>query len=415
MRIRIPSVLWLVLVLGTVTRAAVAVDVPGEVPHQDLAFEANRGQTDAQVRYLARGAGFAVFLTPAEAVVQLGRGSERAVLRLRPVGAGANPRPVRRRRAPGRGPLRAERAGAADQRADLCAVRYGDVYPGVDLVYYGRAAARVRLRRRPRRRPGTIALALRRRRALALDERARSSPTLAPETPTPRRSPTSGEAVPGRRVTALRRRRLGARAHPHRRLRPFTPARDRSRAPYSTYLGGSNDEARLCSRARVGLAVDPAGNAYVTGTTFSADFPTTLGAPQRPAQRPGRVRTQFCRPAVVYSTYRRRSCDDVGYDIAVDGGGNAYITGRANGGCALSSTGRRAGREARADGDARLVPRPRQRLRRRVERKRHHARRAGQRLRGGQHLVAGLPDHARRAPRGDCPTEVDPPTPTDSS
>src|SRR5207245_10206926 len=41
---------------------------------------------------------------------------------------------------------------------------------------------------------------------------------------------------------------------------------------YSTYLGGSGEDAGL------GIAVDGLGNAYVVGNTFSSNFPTTAGA-----------------------------------------------------------------------------------------------------------------------------------------
>ena len=55
-----------------------------------LRFEANRGQVDEQVKFLARGAGYTVFLTSTDAVLSLRQGrSERAVIRVKPVGASA--------------------------------------------------------------------------------------------------------------------------------------------------------------------------------------------------------------------------------------------------------------------------------------------------------------------------------------
>jgi hypothetical protein len=92
---------------------------------------------------------------------------------------------------------------------------------------------------------------------------------------------------------------------------------------YSTYLGGSSlDEAN-------GIAVDSSGNAYVTGHTYSADFPTAN--PLQPSF--GGVSDVFVAKlnpagsALVYSTYLGGSNWDVGLGIAVDAAGDAYVTG----------------------------------------------------------------------------------------
>ncbi|HET6464633.1 MAG TPA: SBBP repeat-containing protein, partial [Nitrospiria bacterium] len=96
---------------------------------------------------------------------------------------------------------------------------------------------------------------------------------------------------------------------------------------YSTYLGGSNDDEGYA------IAVDGSGNAYVTGYTLSLDFPTA--SPEQSACF-GNITT--CHDAfvtklkddgtaLIYSTYLGGSNDDEGYGIAVDGSGNAYVTG----------------------------------------------------------------------------------------
>ncbi len=91
---------------------------------------------------------------------------------------------------------------------------------------------------------------------------------------------------------------------------------------YSTYIGGSNDDRGL------GIAVDSAGNAYITGITQSNNFPTTSGAYQTTAGFAGSFVTKLnASGALAYSTYFPATTAA----IAVDSFGNAYITGGTNG------------------------------------------------------------------------------------
>ena len=77
--------------------------------------------------------------------------------------------------------------------------------------------------------------------------------------------------------------------------------------------------------------MDGAGSAYVTGATSSTDFPTTAGAAQ--TTHAGGDLDAFVTKldatgsGLVYSTYLGGSDDDVGFGIAVDGAGSAYVTG----------------------------------------------------------------------------------------
>src|SRR6185312_7632391 len=99
---------------------------------------------------------------------------------------------------------------------------------------------------------------------------------------------------------------------------------------YSSYLGGSKDEIGD------GIALDSANNAYITGNTTSPDFPVTAGAPQTKFGGGTEGGDYFATKvnaggtAIVYSTYIGGTSDE-GTEgrggIAVDGSGNAYITG----------------------------------------------------------------------------------------
>jgi hypothetical protein len=93
---------------------------------------------------------------------------------------------------------------------------------------------------------------------------------------------------------------------------------------YSTYLGGSGDE-----EAR-GIALDSAGNAYVTGYTGSTDFPTAN--PLQDVYGGGFsdafvTKLNASGSALVYSTYLGGSGDEEARGIALDSAGNAYVTG----------------------------------------------------------------------------------------
>jgi hypothetical protein len=93
---------------------------------------------------------------------------------------------------------------------------------------------------------------------------------------------------------------------------------------YSTYIGGNDYENGY------GIAIDGSGNAYVTGYTYSSDYDVTAGAFQ--TTYGGNIdvfvtKLNASGSGLLYSTYIGGSGEDRGYGIAVDGSGNAYVTG----------------------------------------------------------------------------------------
>jgi len=102
---------------------------------------------------------------------------------------------------------------------------------------------------------------------------------------------------------------------------------------YSTFLGGSDDDIGL------GIALDPAGNAYVCGMTRSKDFPVTSGAFQTVSQEVASsaytgfvAKLNAAGTALVYATYLGGP-STIGTDvrsIALDAASNAYVTGVTN-------------------------------------------------------------------------------------
>ncbi len=96
---------------------------------------------------------------------------------------------------------------------------------------------------------------------------------------------------------------------------------------YGTYLGGSGDDAGTS------IAIDKSGDAYITGLTYSCDFPIINAAQTSCHVYPYNYSDAFVTKlnaggsALVYSTFLGGSNDDYGNGISVDRAGNASVVG----------------------------------------------------------------------------------------
>jgi hypothetical protein len=315
----------------------------GQLP---LSFETNRGQTDEAVNFLARGAGYALFLKPTEAVFALARQSdERAVLRMKLAGSNAGAR------AEGVDELAGKVNYFVGQDASrwrtgaqtFSRVRYNEIYPGIDLIYYGNQR---QLEYDFRVAPGADARAVKLEfegaDKVEVSAEGELLLTLGQETV---RQP---KPVLYQEVAGVRRAVEGGYSvEPDGRIGFQIGEYDAQAAlvidpvlTYSTYLGGSNaDEAS-------DITVDSAGSAYICGETASTNFPTanafdsTFGGGQFTGSRDAFVaKLNTTGNALVYSTYLGGSGDPVNtningddrcYKIRVDSAGNAYVAGETH-------------------------------------------------------------------------------------
>jgi hypothetical protein len=307
-----------------------------------LSFEANMGQTDSRVKFLARGPGYNLFLTSDEVLVSAHDGSPALSIRL----AGAR----RQREVTGLEELpgRSNYFFGSDPRdwrtkvALYKKVRYKGVYPGVDLIYYGnQRELEYDFHLAPGANPKRIRLAFRGARAVSVDrtgelvlqtdrgETRHRRPVIYQDVNGVRRQ------VPGRYVMRGRFE-AGFEVDTYDRLKPLVidPV-----LIYSSYLGGGDWDFGDA------IAVDAAGAIYVTGWTSSVNFPTKNSIQPPPTPDPFRPSastrgadvfvtkidpSSTGEGSLVYSTYIGGTGNDEARAIAVDGAGNAYIAGWTN-------------------------------------------------------------------------------------
>jgi len=369
--------LWANTMEGTATSPPSIATVQSSYGKLPLSFEANQGQWNEQVRFLARGPGYRLFLTPSESVLvlhqrepttepaQRERGKPparpeptaitQAVVRM--ILEGANSTPI----VDGRDPLPGivnyfigkDPAKWRTHIPTYAKVQYQEVYPGIDLAYYGnQGTVEYDFIVAPGADPDQIRLAFEGASAIQVadsgdlllatelgDVRVQK-PLVYQLDPDGHKTLVAGHYLVEQKATNLRSARSAlspqSSALPHIGIQ--LAAYDRTKPLvidpvllYSTYLGGSDSENYgfySFAQRGGGIAVDGSGQAYVTGFTLSADFPTLH--PSQPAQRGSAnafVTKFMATGALAYSTYLGGSGYEIGTGIAVDGSGQAYVTG----------------------------------------------------------------------------------------
>jgi hypothetical protein len=324
-----------------------------------LHFEANRGQCAPEVKFLAQGRGFSLFLTDTEAVLELREpAAPSAASQTASASSGARERS--RRRGPVNVPrvwreLRLALVGA-DRPANVegleglpgtvnyflgndparwrtgvptfARVKFHGVYPGIDLVYYGnQGRLEYDFLVAPGADPRAIHLRLGGADRVEVDAQGRLVAHVGVGRLEWHKPVAYQDGESGRREVPCRYRLQGGTdisfavgEYDRRRPLVIDPF-----LIYSTFLGGNDTDSGEA------IAVDRSNNVYVAGQTFSTNFPRTRMLGPTNAQGDIFV-TKFNSngTALVYSTHIGGANTDFAHALAVDSAGNAYVAGETD-------------------------------------------------------------------------------------
>ncbi len=316
-----------------------------------MAFEPNVGQTDARVKFLARGRGYGVFATSDEIVLALAasrpesprredgreektRASHADVLRMRVDGVASGATIAGER--PLAGTSNYIRGG--DPGSHIAgietyeAVRYSGVYEGIDLVLHGsQRDLEYDFVVAPGADPGRIRLKFSGQDAVETAEDGSVILRMAGGEVRQQRAEVYQALSTGRRNVAARYE-VGADGLVTLSLGEYDRALPLVVDPVLSYLfiyagGRSDDTVR-------DIAVDALGNVYAVGETTSFEFPTTAGAYDTTAQvappyEPDAFVTKLdpTGSTLVFSTYLGGRSEDVALGVAVGPSGNVFVVG----------------------------------------------------------------------------------------
>ncbi len=321
-----------------------------------LAFEANHGQVDPQVKYLARGNGYTLFLTPSDAVISLyssARHSEQtqagrldartpnhsrpgktqelstSVVRMRLINGNSQTKVAASDRLPGKINyyLGNDPSKWQTDVGQYARVSYENVYPGVNMAYHGaQRQMEFDFIVAPGADSAPIQLGFSGARKISTDDSGNlvlssTNGDLMLHRPVAYQKQNGARQLVDARFVLKANREVAFALGPYDRTRELVI--DPS-VTYATYLGGTAEDDGY------GIAVDSNGNAYVTGQTQSTNFPTTAGALQTAnagAFDAFVTKISADGSTLVYSTYIGGSGNDSGNAIAVDASGDAFVAG----------------------------------------------------------------------------------------
>ena len=334
-----------------------------------LSFEPNQGQASSAVQFLSRGSGYALFLTPGQVLLNLERQQPPSstakghtpgaasvdTLRMTLIGANPKANAVGLDLQPGvvsyfiGNDPKNWRSGIPTYGK----VNYAQIYPGVDLVFYGnQRQLEYDFVVAPGADPSRIAWRIDGARASVDAEgnlvlRASNAPATFKKPVLYQMDGDNKTSVEGSFAVTGNQVRFHLGSYDHSRALIVDPV-----LSYASYLAGSaTDNIGLPTGPGIaqvgvsqGLAVDSAGSVYVAGYTYSLDFPTKNpyqsappakqfgGVNVPPGQRPSAFVTKFSPDgsSLVYSTYLGGNYYDYIYAIAVDSSGSAYVTGQTS-------------------------------------------------------------------------------------
>ena len=327
------NVLIACLVFCNLPVAAALAAPPVPIP---FVFEQNAGQVDKQVRFFGRAPGAALWLTDSGAVLSVQRGDRRAVLRMRLKGARPHPGIEGTELLPGKSNYFTGR-DPAQWRHDIsqyAAVRYHEVYPGIDLVFHASSQIiEYDWVVAPGADPRAIRMSFEGARETHIDSTGDLVLRVGDVDVREKRphiyQDGGAQEIAGRFVQ--RGHAIGFD------VAEYDPSRALTIDPiltYATVLGGNGNAKNQLGDVGEGVVMDAQGNAIVIGYTASQNFPTKSGAyvdggalinavvaKVNPSGPVGSA-------SLVWSTYLGGSRQTTqGYGVALDSLGNVYITG----------------------------------------------------------------------------------------